>query len=120
MYVTEAGLRAVDEGCDALVMDTVSDSGLGALRARLSIPDVGLGVASYAVAMILGSRFSIITMVDSQKAFYEKTLNTYRVRDRCVSIRAVNVGPDPENLFDGHEAEMFKILDRRGAQTRYG
>ncbi len=38
MYVTEAGLRAEDEGFDAVVMDTMSDSGLWALRSRLSIP----------------------------------------------------------------------------------
>ena len=39
MYIVEAGLRAEDEGYDAVIMDTVSDSGLAALRSRLSIPD---------------------------------------------------------------------------------
>jgi hypothetical protein len=34
MYITEAGLRAEDEGYDAVVMDTVSDSGLYALHSR--------------------------------------------------------------------------------------
>ena len=28
MYITEAGLRAEEEGYDAVIMDTVSDSGL--------------------------------------------------------------------------------------------
>ena len=37
MYIVEAGLRAEEEGFDAVVMDTVSDSGLSALRSRLSI-----------------------------------------------------------------------------------
>src|SRR5438874_1210448 len=43
MYIVEAGLRAEEEGYDAVVMDTVSDSGLSALRSRLSIPVIGPG-----------------------------------------------------------------------------
>ena len=42
-YVIEAGLSAEDEGFDALIMDTVSDSGIYALRSRLSIPVIGPG-----------------------------------------------------------------------------
>jgi allantoin racemase len=38
MYIAEAGLRAEEEGYDAVIMDTVSDSGMYALRSRLSIP----------------------------------------------------------------------------------
>ena len=56
MYVTEAGLRAEDEGFDAVVMDTMSDSGLWALRSRLSIPVLGPGLVSYAVGIMLGKR----------------------------------------------------------------
>jgi allantoin racemase len=37
-YIAEAGLQAEDEGFDAVVMDTVSDSGLQILRSRLTIP----------------------------------------------------------------------------------
>ena len=37
MYIAEAGLRAEEEGYDAVIMDTVSDSGLYALRSRLTI-----------------------------------------------------------------------------------
>src|SRR5688500_14510878 len=42
-YVTEAGLASEEEGYDAVVMDTVSDSGLAALRSRLTIPVLGPG-----------------------------------------------------------------------------
>src|SRR5262245_3547548 len=57
MYVFQAGMRAEDEGCDAVVMDTVSDSGLDALRSRLTIPVVGPGAVGYHVAAMLGRRF---------------------------------------------------------------
>ena len=75
MYVTEAGLRAEEEGYDAVVMDTVSDSGLYALRSRLSIPVLGPGLVSYAVAIMLGKRFSIVTMWDKWRHLYEKNLD---------------------------------------------
>ena len=64
VYVVEAGLRAQEEGYDAVIMDTVSDSGLYALGSRLDIPVLGPGLVSYAVAIMLGKRFSIITIWD--------------------------------------------------------
>jgi len=110
MYIAEAGLRAEEEGYDAVVMDTVSDSGLYALRSRLSIPVIGPGLVSYAVATLLGKRFSIITMWDKWTHLYEKNLAIYDLRQKCASIRAVNIPPDVEALFAGKEEEIFEKL----------
>lgn len=110
MYVYEAGLRAEEEGYDAVLMDTVSDSGLQALRSRLSIPVLGPGLVSYAVATMLGKRFSIVTMWDRWRHLYEKNLDTYHLWEKCASIRAVNIPPDVEALFAGKEEEMFATL----------
>ena len=110
MYVTEAGLRAQEEGYDAVVMDTVSDSGLFALRSRLSIPVLGPGLVSYAVATMLGKRFSILTMWNRWRHLYEKNLDLYHLWEKCASIRAVDIPPDVEALFAGKEQEMFARL----------
>jgi Asp/Glu/hydantoin racemase len=110
MYIAEAGLRAEEEGYDAVIMDTVSDSGLSALRSRLSIPVFGPGLVSYAVAIMLGKRFSIITMWDKWRHLYEKNMDTYHLWEKCASIRAVNIPPDVEALFTGKEEEMFARL----------
>ena len=117
MYIAEAGLRAEEEGYDAVIMDTVSDSGLTVLRSKLSIPVVGPGMVSYAVAKILGKRFSIITMWDKWRHLYEKNLDTYRLWDHCASIRAVNIPPDVEALFAGKEDEMFEKLTAEGRRA---
>ncbi|HEY1370634.1 MAG TPA: aspartate/glutamate racemase family protein [Gaiellaceae bacterium] len=125
MYITEAGLRAEEEGYDAVLMDTVSDSGLYALRSRLSIPVFGPGLVSYAVATMLGKRFSIVTMWDQWRHIYEKNLDTYHLWEKCASIRAVNIPPDVEALFAGKEDEMFtkltaeaqKAIDEDGADV---
>ena len=110
MYIVEAGLRAEEEGYDAVLMDTVSDSGLAALRSRLSIPVIGPGLVSYAVAIMLGKRFSIVTMWDKWNHLYEKNLVLYDLKQKCASIRAVNIPPDLEALFTGKEQEMFEAL----------
>jgi allantoin racemase len=122
-YVTEAGLRSEEEGYDAVVMDTITDSGLYALRSRLSIPVIGPAIVSFTVAAMLGKKFSIITMWDQWRYIYEKNLDTYRLWEKCASIRAVGVTPDTEALFEGKEEEMFtkitaeaqKAVDEDGA-----
>jgi Asp/Glu/hydantoin racemase len=117
MYIVEAGLRAEEEGYDAVLMDTVSDSGLAALRSRLSIPVIGPGLVSYAVGIILGKRFSIVTMWDKWRHLYEKNLDLYGLGDKCASIRAVNIPPDVEALFAGKEDEMFALLTEEGRKA---
>ena len=110
MYIVEAGLRAEEEGYDAVVMDTVSDSGLSALRSRLSIPVLGPGLVSYTVAIMLGKRFSIITMWDQWRHLYEKNLDTYHLWDHCASIRSAGIRPDMEELLSGKEETVFPRL----------
>jgi allantoin racemase len=110
MYVAEAAFRSEEEGYDAVIMDTVSDSGLYAIRSRLNILAVGPGLVSYAVGIMLGKRFSIITMWDRWRHLYEKNLDIYHLWDKCASVRAVNIPPDVEALFTGKEEEMFEKL----------
>jgi allantoin racemase len=110
MYVTEAGIRAEEEGYDAVIMDTTSDSGLYALRSRLSIPVVGPGLIAFHIASILGKRFSIICYLDRHRHFYEKGLETYHLERQCASIRTANVLPDYETLFGEAANEEFEKL----------
>ena len=125
MYTIEAGLRAEEAGYDALVLDTVSDSGMYVLRSRLSIPVIGPGLVSYCVATMLGKKFSIITMWNKWIPLYERNLDSYHLWEKCASIRAVEVSPDPEKLFAGKEEEMFaqlteeaqKAIDEDGADV---
>ena len=111
MYIVEAGLRSEDEGFDAMIMDTASDSGLYALRSRLSIPVMGPGIVSYCVAAMLGKRFSIITMWDKWLHLYEKNLDTYKLGDKCASIRHIGMRPDLTELLSGKESEVGKRLE---------
>jgi Asp/Glu/hydantoin racemase len=50
----EAGCRAQDEGFAAVCIDTMSDSGVAALRSVLDIPVFGPGKSSMLAALMLG------------------------------------------------------------------
>jgi Asp/Glu/hydantoin racemase len=106
----EAGLDAQEEGYDAVCIDTMSDSGVNALRSVLDIPVIGPAKASYLTALMLGNRFSVLTQWGPWKPSYEKTLREYGLADRCVSIRSIDMPPDLRNLLGGKEEEVLPKL----------
>lgn len=110
MGILELGMSAQEEGYDAVCIDTMSDSGVGALRSVLDIPVIGPGRASMLAALMLGNRFSIVTMWGRWKHLYERTLRDLNLGDHCVSIRSIDVQPDNRGLLTGKEAEIFPLL----------
>jgi len=112
----EAGMTAQEDGYDAVCIDTMSDSGVNALRSVLDIPVIGPGRASYLTALMLGSTFSVLTQWDPWKGLYVKGLREYGLTDKCTSIRSINVPPDVENLLGGKEEEVFPKLVEAGLQ----
>lgn len=117
MSVFEAGLQAEAEGYDAVCIDTVSDSGLYALRSRLSIPVVGPGQASFSLAICLGHKFSIVTMWDEWFPLYRKTLKEYGLEHRCASLRSIRTRPDLKELLAGKEEVVFKKLEEQALRA---
>lgn len=110
----EAGLTAQEDGYDAVCIDTMSDSGMNALRSVLDIPVISPGRASYMTALMLGSKFSVLTQWEPWKGLYTKALQEYGIADKCVSIRSINMPPDVENLLGGKEEIAFPKLVEEG------
>jgi allantoin racemase len=108
--VFQAGIKAEEEGFDAVLIDTVSDSGLRALRSRLSIPVLGPGEAAFHMACMLGKQFSVLTMWPQWFPLYEKTLTDYHLWDRCASLRSIDTRPDVTELLAGKEEIIFAKL----------
>ena len=117
MSVFEAGLKAEEEGFDAICIDTVSDSGLYALRSRLSIPVLGPGQAALHAACMLGHKFSIITMWDEWFHLYKKILSEYKLEQRCASLRSIKTRPDLQELLEGKEEVIFKKLEEESLRA---
>jgi allantoin racemase len=125
MAVIEAGLKAQEEGFDAVCINTVSDSGIAALRSRLSIPVLAPGQSAFHVAAMLGHKFSVLTMWKRWLPLYQKTLREYGLESRVASIRPIEVRPDTEALLSGKEdfvfarleAEAWRAIDEDGADV---
>ena len=117
MSVFEAGLKAEEEGYDAVCIDTVSDSGMYALRSRLTIPVLGPGQAAFHVACMLGHKFSVITMWDEWFHLYKKVLSEYKLESRCASLRSINTRPDLEELLAGKEEVIFEKLENESLKA---
>ncbi|WP_019516948.1 aspartate/glutamate racemase family protein [Sphingomonas sp. Mn802worker] len=104
----EAGLRAAAAGADAVVIDSVGDYGLDALRAALALPAVGAGESGLRAAAAVG-RFAIVTVWPASMNFVpEALLSRYGLRERCLGIHNVGI----ENVIarvsgpDGYLAEV--------------
>jgi allantoin racemase len=110
----EAGQDAQAEGYDAVCIDTMSDSGMNALRSVLDIPVIGPGRASYLTALMLGNSFSVLTQWDPWVGLYKKGLAEYGLADKCASVRSIDRPPDVENLLGGKEEVVFPLLREAG------
>jgi len=105
-FVIEAGLRAEEEGFDAVVVDSVTDLGVNALRSRLAIPVVGPGQTAYATATTLGRRFAILTRWKRWRFLHDASLDAYGLRPRCASVRAPRLPPGAEEQLPGLTASQ--------------
>lgn len=114
LAIFEAGAEAQNDGYDAVCIDTMSDSGMTALRSTLDIPVIGPARASYLMALMLGSKFSVLTQWDPWIGLYRKNLQEYGLADKCVSVRSINKPPDLRDLLGGKEEEIFPLLVQEG------
>lgn len=108
--ILQAGLDAQERGFDAVCIDTMSDSGMAALRSVLDIPVIGPGRHAMTMALNLGGRFSILAMWDRWRHLYSKTLGELAFVDRCASIRSADLVPNNQHLLGGREDEVFPAL----------
>lgn len=110
----EAGCTAEDDGYDAVCIDTMSDSGMRALRSVLDIPVIAPALASYSVAIMLGGGFSVLTQWDPWMWEIEHVIEGYGLSDHFVSVRSINRPPDVENLLTDDADEALPAFISEG------
>lgn len=115
--IMEAGLSAQSDGFDAVCIDTMSDSGVSALRSSLDIPVFGPGRASMLAALMLGDRFSILAMWPQWTHLYTRVLRDLRLSDHCASVRSLDVTPNNQSLLSGKEDEILPKLREIGMRA---
>lgn len=104
-----AALRAADAGCDAVVIDSVGDYGLRAMRAALAIPAIGSGEAGMAEAAKDGRSFAIVTVwPPSMNFIVEDLLRDYGHAPQC--LRIINVGSEGDlDALAGPDGYLARI-----------
>ena len=85
------GIRAEADGFDAMVIDCAMDIGLEPIRERVSIPVTSAAQASYLVALGLGDRFSVITLIEPATRLIHNLLRRYGLTQRVASVRFADV-----------------------------
>lgn len=111
MSLFEAGLDAQEQGYDAVCVDTVSDSGVAALRSMLDIPVIAAGRTMFLTALMLGRKPGFLAMWEDWFGLYERLLKDLQMADRCAGMRAAGVKPDNRNLLGGKDDVLPKLLE---------
>jgi allantoin racemase len=110
----EAGLQAQEDGFDAVCIDTMSDSGVAALRAVLDIPVIGPGRTTILTAMMLGNKFGMLVMWERWLGLYKKVMDELGVWDKYAGHQSIGMAPDRFSLLGGEERVVFPKLLRAG------
>lgn len=111
-YILQKVIKAEEEGFDAIIIYCGSDPAVDAARELVNIPVIGPGKASKMLALDLGYRFSVLTVLDNtvtrdEEAVYEKGFDL----DRLASVRSIGI--PVSNVRDNME-ETFQALYEAG------
>lgn len=107
----DAALVAVENGCAAMVIDSVGDYGLEAIRAATSVPAFGAGFQGMAAAGAGGRRFAIVTVWPASMNFIpQDLLHRYGFADQCLGIE--NVGQEEAlDHLPGPDGYLAQVRD---------
>jgi allantoin racemase len=115
----DAGLAAQAAGCDAVVINSVSDYGIAALTSALDIPVIGSAEASFRFVGAIGPRFTLVTVWPKSTNYMpRRMLRDYGAEATCVRIRNVGTedilagGGKPEGFLSDLQNGKAAILDR--------
>ncbi|MBM3502467.1 MAG: hydrogenase expression protein HupH [Alphaproteobacteria bacterium] len=107
LAIFEAGLEAEKDGYDAVVIDTMSDSGMAPLRSMLKIPIVSPGRASMMFALLLGNKFAVLAQWEPSVLRIKKAVHEYGLSNQCAAVEHFDTPPDFANLLSGKEDKVF-------------
>jgi allantoin racemase len=84
-------VSAEKEGYQSVIIGCFGDPGLAAARQLVTIPVVGTGESTFAVASTMGDRILIVVPCKDFVYATQKMVREYAYTDKVVSIRAIDV-----------------------------
>ncbi|MBX9804990.1 MAG: aspartate/glutamate racemase family protein [Alphaproteobacteria bacterium] len=113
-----AAIEAERDGVDAIVIDSMGDTGLFECREAVTIPVVGMGDSSFRVAQMLGRKFGLITAGKWHGYALERTMKSYGIFSQFVGFEALNLQPFTDfedsntSLNQAIISAMNKLIDQ--------
>ncbi len=88
-----AAVEAEKEGMDAIVIESMGDTGLFECREAVRIPVVGMADCSVRLAQMLGRKFGLITAGKWHGYALERIMKSYGIFHQYVGFEALNLQP---------------------------
>lgn len=112
--------RIDKDGIDGYVLACFGDPGIWAAREATGAPVIGIAEASFHMASIVSTKFSVVTTLARTKIICEHLLHTLGLADRCARIRAsdlevLELEDTGSNAFARIEAECREALEHDGS-----
>lgn len=90
--IVREGIKAEQDGFDAIVIYCFSDVGIDALRENVSIPVIGPGETSLAVASMLSNKFVVVTTESINiPRTYKRLMKNGIAREKMASVIALDI-----------------------------
>lgn len=107
---------AREAGVDVIVIACFDDTGLNDLRAAAHCPVLGIGQSAYAMAGLLGRRFSVITTLAVSVPVIRDNIRRQGFDSNCAAIRPT--GLPVLTVEAGGEAVVHRIAQEIAAAAR--
>ena len=101
--------QAVAQGADAIVIACFDDTGLAQAQAMCPVPVLGIGQASYAMARLIGRRFSVVTSLAVSVPVILENITLQGFAGHCASVRAS--GLPVLTIDEGGPETIMRIAD---------
>ena len=109
MEMVEKGIKAQEEGFDAIVINCAFDPALEGLRELLDIPVVGAGMAAVHMASMLGDTFSVIDVGQPHWPYARRIVAAAGLLDKLTSVRALKLAVS--ELSGDHHLVLSRIVE---------
>jgi allantoin racemase len=108
-----AAIEAEKEGLDAIVIDSMGDTGLLESREAVNIPVIGMSDSSVRVAQMLGRKFGLITAGQWHGYALERLWKSYDIYSQYVGFQSLNAQPftDFEESREGFNRAIIYSID---------
>lgn len=90
--VVKAGMAAVANGAQGVLIDCMLDPGLAALRCAVDVPVMGAAEIGFRLAATLGHRFGIVDVCDDTGPMVTEQVRAMGLADRFAGVRGTGLG----------------------------